>query len=85
MLVLRGRLKLDRDVGEWVRQALSQPGVVALTLSPQAALSAAMLDDDDALADPADRFIYATAREAGAALVTRDERLRAFDPRGTLW
>ena len=35
--------------------------------------------------DPADRMIYATARATGAPLVTKDQRLREFDPRGTLW
>jgi hypothetical protein len=30
-------------------------------------------------------LIYATARSVGAALVTRDEAIRAFDPASTLW
>ena len=85
MFVLRGRLALDRGVTRWVRQALARPGVAALTLTPQAALTAALLEGENAPTDPADRFIYATAREAGAPLLTRDERLRGFDPRGTLW
>ncbi len=35
--------------------------------------------------DPIDRIIYATARAADAQLVTRDERLRRFDPERILW
>jgi PIN domain nuclease of toxin-antitoxin system len=85
MLALRGRVGFDRDVGDWIRQALAAPGVVALSLTPKTAVAAALLEQDGFVADPADRLIYATAREAGAPLVTRDERLRSFDPRGTLW
>jgi PIN domain nuclease of toxin-antitoxin system len=85
MLAVTGRLSLDRDVALWVRQALAQPGLVAVPLSPKVALEAALLQRDGFVGDPADRLIYATAREAGAALVTRDERLREFDPRGTIW
>jgi predicted nucleic acid-binding protein len=32
-----------------------------------------------------DRVIYATARATHAQPVTRDERLRAFDPELTVW
>jgi PIN domain nuclease of toxin-antitoxin system len=85
MLVLRGRIELDRDLARWVRQALAQEGVVALPLTPPVALAAALLEREEFAGDPADRMIYATAREAGARLITRDARIREFDPRGTLW
>lgn len=85
MLALGGRITLDRDVSRWVRQALGQPGVVALPIEPKVALDAARLEREGFVGDPADRLIYATARDTGAVLVTRDERLRAYDPRGTLW
>ncbi|MGI9082374.1 MAG: PIN domain-containing protein [Thermoleophilaceae bacterium] len=35
--------------------------------------------------DPADRIIYATALSVGARLVTRDDAIRAFDARATVW
>ncbi len=85
MLALGGRITLDRDVSRWVRQALGQPGVVALPIGAKVALDAALLEREGFVGDPADRLIYATARDTGAVLVTRDERLRAYDPRGTLW
>jgi PIN domain nuclease of toxin-antitoxin system len=85
MLSLSGRVTLDRDPSRWVRQALAQPGVVAIPLTPKVALDAALLERDGFVGDPADRLIYATARDAGARLVTRDTRLREFDRRGTLW
>lgn len=54
-------------------------------LEPRIAVDAALLDARAFPADPADRMIYATARSIGATLITKDRRLRAFDPRGTLW
>lgn len=85
MLAVRGRVSFDRDVSRWVRQALSRPGVEVLALAPRAAVAAALLEGEGFVGDPADRLIYATAREEGARLVTRDSRLRGFDPRGTIW
>jgi PIN domain nuclease of toxin-antitoxin system len=82
MLVRRGRLSLDREVTRWVRQALAGVGVLAP--DAEVALAAALFDDSFP-GDPADRLIYATAREAGVRLVTRDERIRRFDTARTLW
>lgn len=85
MLVGKGRVRLDRDPALWVRQALGRERVRALPLEPGAAVDAALIADDELRGDPADRTIYATARAEGARLVTKDARLRGFDPRGTLW
>lgn len=85
MLARRGRIALDREPRRWVRQALSRPGLVALALTPKLALDAEDLEEEGFGADPADRMIYATARDCGAVLVTKDSSLRRFDPRGTLW
>ncbi len=84
MLVVKRRIELGSPTRSWIRQALSQPGLVALPLGPEEAVDAALLDEAFP-GDPADRLIYATARHHGAALVTRDRRLREFDPRGTAW
>lgn len=84
MLVVKGRISLALATPAWIRQALAQPGTLALPLEPKVAVDAALLATDLA-GDPADRMIYATARDRGARLVTRDARLRAFDPRGTVW
>jgi len=66
-------------------QALQQPRVVALLPTPDIAIAAALLDPDRFPGDPIDRVIYATARDAGAVLVTRDRALRAFDDHNTIW
>jgi PIN domain nuclease of toxin-antitoxin system len=84
-LARRGRISLDRDIRLWVRQAFAQPRVVALAPGLEVAVAAALLDAEAFPGDPIDRMIYATARDAGATLVTRDRALRGFDPAHTVW
>lgn len=85
MLVVRGRISLDRDVSLWVGQALADPRVESIAPSADVAVAAGLLDTRKFPGDPVDRLIYATARSTGATLVTRDEAIRAFDPASTLW
>ena len=85
MLVARGRIALDREVSRWVRRALAEARVEALSPSVEIALEAALLDSRGFPGGPADRFIYATARALDVPLVTRDARIRAFDPDATIW
>ncbi|MHB8618137.1 MAG: type II toxin-antitoxin system VapC family toxin [Chloroflexota bacterium] len=85
MLVARDRIQLDRPISRWIRQALSRERLEPLVLTADAALEAAFLPSERFPGDPADRLIYASARLAGARLVTRDARLRAYDPVLTVW
>lgn len=86
MLVDRGRITLDRPPARWVRDAIAADGrTVAVPLSAAVAVAAGQLGGEGLHGDPADRFIYATARDRRAQLVTRDTALRAFDPAGTVW
>jgi PIN domain nuclease of toxin-antitoxin system len=85
MLVARGRISLDRDVSLWVRQGLAGARVESLAPSAEVAVAAGLLDTRSFPGDPVDRLIYATARSAGATLITRDEAIRAFDSASTLW
>jgi PIN domain nuclease of toxin-antitoxin system len=84
-LVARGRLGLDRDVGDWLSQALAAPRVAEQPVTSTIAARAGVLDRERFPGDPADRLIYATARHRRCRLVTRDRALRAFDPDGTVW
>jgi PIN domain nuclease of toxin-antitoxin system len=84
-LVARGRMSLDRDVSLWVRQGLADARVESLTPSAEVAVTAGLLDARSFTGDPVDRLIYATARSAGATLITRDTAIREFDPASTLW
>jgi len=85
MLAARGRISLDRDVEVWVRQALITEPVRALELTGEIAVRAALLDPREFVGDPADRIIYATARESGSALVSRDRAMATFDPQRVVW
>jgi PIN domain nuclease of toxin-antitoxin system len=85
MLVRRRRISLDRDVGAWVRQALAPARVQQHPLTADVAVAAGMLDGGGFPGDPADHFIYATAQALRAPLVTRDEAIRSFDARTTVW
>jgi PIN domain nuclease of toxin-antitoxin system len=85
MLVVRGRIALDRDARLWIGQALAGERVEPLAPGPDIAVAAALLDARQFPGDPIDRLIYATSRSIGATLVTRDEAIRAFDPGSTLW
>lgn len=85
MLSAKGRIRLDRAAPDWIRLALSRPGVSAVPVDPPIAVAAAGLGQAGVPADPADRMIYATSRSLGAVLVTKDQALRDFDPHGTLW
>ena len=85
LLVQHGRIELDRDVRDWVRSAFNSSATAPLSPDPEVALAAAALSARDFPGDPADRFIYATARSLNAPLLTRDERIRRFDPEGTIW
>jgi PIN domain nuclease of toxin-antitoxin system len=84
MLVAKGRLELDRDVLVWIRQALALPRVTLVPLTPEIAVRSTRLGDGFP-GDPADRILVATARELGAALVTRDETLRRAEGVRIVW
>ncbi|MCH7930055.1 MAG: type II toxin-antitoxin system VapC family toxin [Proteobacteria bacterium] len=83
MLEARGRITLAKPCPEWVDDALAAPGFALAPLSPDVAVESVRLPQPfhD---DPADRLIVATARVAGAALVTRDRRILDYGARGHL-
>ena len=84
VLVRRGRIELDRPVSDWIGLALSDEGVETLPLTREVAIAAASLDDDFP-GDPADRIIYATARENDSPLATKDAEIRRYDRRLAIW
>ncbi|MBV8048735.1 MAG: type II toxin-antitoxin system VapC family toxin [Paludibacterium sp.] len=81
MLVSKGRLSLDRDVGEWIQQALSQPGIHLASLTPDISVASTRLPWE-CHPDPADRIIVATARHLGVTLVTEDLLLLGYATHG---
>jgi PIN domain nuclease of toxin-antitoxin system len=72
LLVARGRLRVRGSVARW-RHELLDRGIVELPLGGGTCIAAAQLRDFHA--DPADRFIVATAHVIGATLITADQRI----------
>lgn len=83
MLVAKGRLVLDRDVGEWVEAALSLPGIRLEPISAEVAVASTRLPGT-IHSDPADRVIAATARHLGSTLITADQLLLDYGKAGHL-
>jgi PIN domain nuclease of toxin-antitoxin system len=63
-------------VGRWSRQILGSGTVGLAPLSASVAVAAAQLPEFHA--DPADRFIYATAREMRIPLISKDATKRTY-------
>ncbi|HKP74730.1 MAG TPA: type II toxin-antitoxin system VapC family toxin [Longimicrobiaceae bacterium] len=83
MLEAKGRIRFSMEAGEWVRRALSAPGVRITPLSPEVAIDSSRLPDG-VHGDPADRMLIATARRVGATLVTRDLKILEYGQQGIL-
>lgn len=77
-----GRLRLARPVADWTREALAVPGVRVAELTSDVAVDAGSIPRD-ALADPIDRLLVASARQLAATLLTADERILGYAKRTT--
>ena len=73
LLAERGRVALDPDPHGWLRKAMSIAPIAEAPLTIDVALASRTVDLEHQ--DPADRFIVATAKVYGLALVTADARL----------
>jgi PIN domain nuclease of toxin-antitoxin system len=69
-------------VREWADVILTIPRIEALPLTPEIAL---MADGLAMHADPADRFVVATALRHGASLITKDEPMCRLRFVRTIW
>jgi PIN domain nuclease of toxin-antitoxin system len=82
-LLARGkRVDLGRTVADWTRSVLALSRVEPLPLTPEIAVQSAELGMH---ADPADRFIVATARQHGCSLVSKDAAIRRAGLVSTIW
>ena len=84
MLVARGRLRLALDVRDWLGRCEALPFLTFVAVSNAIAVESVRLPDFPH-ADPADRIIAATALSLGAALVTKDNKLRDYPHVKTIW
>ncbi len=81
MLVEKQRLSIDKDVGEWIEEALSLPGINIAPLEPSISVDSVRLPGTFNN-DPADRMIVATARHFGSKLLTADRDILAYSEAG---
>jgi PIN domain nuclease of toxin-antitoxin system len=72
-----GRLRLTRTPERWVAEALGATGLLLGELSLEVVLDAGHIPRE-ALADPIDRLLVATARQLDAVLMTADARILKY-------
>ena len=73
-----GRIVLDRPLASWVERLLADRRSSVADLSLHAAAWAGSLAGGAFPGDPADRLIYATARDLRVPLLSKDERLQRY-------
>jgi len=83
MLEAKGRITLSRSIDEWVRAALTAPGILLADLTPEISLESTRLPGSPH-GDPADRMIVATARVLGGTLVTCEDQILSYGAEGHL-
>lgn len=76
MLAGKERVRLDRPTAVWIHDLLATDGIGVAELSPKIAVAAAELTDFHG--DPADRFLYATARVLEVPLLSKDRLLHGY-------
>jgi PIN domain nuclease of toxin-antitoxin system len=81
MLEAKGRITLSRSIEEWVKAALTAPGLRLVDLTPEISLESTRLPGS-LHGDLSDRMIVATARVLGGTLITCDHRILAYGSEG---
>ena len=77
MLVEKEKIKISLPVGAWLGRSLGQYNIETLPISNSICFKAIQLSWPHK--DPADRFIMATALDAGAQLATADKKIIEAD------
>jgi PIN domain nuclease of toxin-antitoxin system len=83
-LLARGVLRTHTTIEKTVEDFIVRSGAVVQPITPEIATIAAQFPDVYPK-DPIDRIVGATARAAGLALVTKDERIRSSPLVKTIW
>ena len=82
--VEKGQLAFDRPLVPWLDAASSLEGLRLWELTPPILVESCRLPGPFH-GDPADQMIVASARNHGAVLVTKDDRIRRYEHVETLW
>jgi PIN domain nuclease of toxin-antitoxin system len=81
LLESKPRLEFPMGVSEWIARALERPELELIDLDRDVAIESCRLPGA-VHADPADRFLIATARLRGLTIVTRDARILKYARNG---
>jgi len=84
LLAAKKRLKLSIDVTDWIIKSEKLPFFQFIPVDNSIAVKAVNLPQP-LHKDPADRIIIATAINAGAPVVTKDEKLLHYPHIETIW
>ncbi len=84
LLIKKGRLALTMDIDDWIDTVASIEGVHFVPIDNDVAIQSVRLPGEFH-PDPADRMITALARHLSVALVTSDEKIRAYKHVKTIW
>lgn len=82
--VEKKQLILDRPLDQWLDEAVTRPGLGVWELTRSILVQSCELPQPFH-GDPADQLLVATARQRGAMLVTRDQRIRRYRHVQSLW
>jgi len=74
---MKGRISLTENILDWLKNALSAPGISLTPLTPEIAADAASLPEGFH-GDSADRIIISTARILNAKLLTFDKKILSY-------
>lgn len=84
LLVAKGRLQLTLDVEDWIIRSEALPFLNFIPVDNRIAVRSTTLPGT-LHGDPADRIIIASALTLGAAIVTKDERIKRYRHVKTVW
>ena len=82
--VEKKQLILDRPLDQWLDAAVTRPGLGLWELTRSILVQSCELPQPFH-GDPADQMLVATARQHGAILVTRDQRIRRYRHVQSVW
>jgi len=83
MQIAKGRVQLSAPLNIWVRRAVNAPGIRLVPVDGDIAVESTALPGT-LHADPADRFLIATARVLNATIATRDAQIIEYGSSGFL-
>ena len=84
MLVEKGRLELTMDVHDWIARSEALPFIQFVPVTNSIAVKSVYLRGEFH-SDPADRIIIATALQLGSSVVTKDDKMHAYQHIKTIW